>query len=151
MAQSIYVTLETLQTETSVPEIKDKDGKIVRKSYGSVKHTLPRSNYPTPDIFDNEEMFVAWAKEKGALLHLLQNGISADLIDDRAIFKAPVKGEWSPEIGQANVDKREWTISKRPENAKSAEQKAIDAMSQLSPDKLAELFAKMQAQINQGK
>jgi hypothetical protein len=115
MSQSIYVTLETLQTETSVPEIKNKDGKITRKSYGSVKHTLPRNNYPTPEIFDNEEMFLAWAKERGATLHLLQNGISADIIDDRALFKAPVKGEWSPEIGQESVDNRKWSIAKKPE------------------------------------
>jgi hypothetical protein len=115
MSQSIYVTLETLQTETSVPEIKNKDGKITRKSYGSVKHTLPRSNYPTPEIFDNKELFLAWAEEKGATLHLLQNGISADIIDDRALFKAPVKGEWSPEIGQESVNNRKWPIAKKPE------------------------------------
>lgn len=116
MAQSIYVTLATLRTETSVPEIKDKDGKVTRKSYGSVEHTLPRSNYPTPEIFDNEEMFLKWAREQGALLHLLQNGISADIIDDRALFKAPVKGAWSPEIGQASIDGRKWTIAKKPDS-----------------------------------
>lgn len=116
MAQSIYVTLATLRTETSVPEIKDKDGKVTRKSYGSVEHTLPRSNYPTPEVFDNEEEFLAWAKERGALLHLLQNGISADIIDDRALFKASVKGAWSPEIGQNSVNNRTWTIAKKPDS-----------------------------------
>lgn len=143
MAQSIYITLETLQTETSVPEIKDKNGKVIRANHGSVKHTLPRSNYPTPEIFDNEELFLEWARERGALLHLLQNGITADLIDDRAIFKAPVKSEWSPEIGQANVNDRKWTISKRPENAKTDEQKALDAMAKLSPEQLATILASM--------
>lgn len=144
MAQSIYVTLETLKTETSVPEVKDKDGKILRRNYGSVEHTLPRTNYPTPEIFDNEELFVTWARERNALLAILQAGIGAYLIDDRAIFKAMQKGSWSPEIGQANVDKRTFETCKRPEAAKSKEQKAIEAISQLSPESLAAILAQMQ-------
>ena len=143
MAQSIYVTLETLKTETSVPEVKDKDGKIIRRNYGSVQHSLPRSNYPTAEIFDNEEEFLAWAKENNCLLSLLQAGISDYLISDRATFKAMVKGEWSPEIGQKAVNERKWTISKRPENAKTPEQKAIEAISQLSPEQLAAILANM--------
>lgn len=143
MAQSIYVTLETLQTETSVPEIKDKDGKIIRKSYGSVSHSLPRSNYPTPDIFDNESDFLDWATDNNCLLALLQAGINDCLISDRAAFKRMIKNEWSPEIGQANIDNRKWSVSKRPENAKSDETKAIEALSKLSPEQIAELFANM--------
>jgi len=143
MAQSIYVTLETLQTETSVPAITDKDGKVIRKNYGSVSHSLPRSNYPTPETFDNEEMFLEWAQEHNCLLALLQAGINDWLISDRAAFKRPVKNNWSIEIGQANVDSRKWSVSKRPENAKSDEIKAVEALAKLSPEQIAALIASL--------
>lgn len=143
MAQSIYVTLETLETETSVPAVTDKNGKVIRANMGSVKHTLPRSNYPTPEIFDNEELFLDWAQENNCLLALLQAGINDWLISDRAAFKRMVKNDWSLEIGQNNVDSREWTVSKRPENAKSDETKAIEALGKLTPDQIAAILANM--------
>ena len=143
MAQSIYVTLESLQTDTSVPKVTDKDGKVIREGQGSVSHTLPRKNYPTAEIFDNEEKFLTWAQESGALLAILQNGISSWLISDRATFKQMVKGVWSPEIGQENVNAREWSTSTRPENAKTDKQKALDALAKLSPEKIAEILKSM--------
>ena len=143
MSQSIYVTLESLATETSVPEVKDKKGNVTRKSYGSISHTLPRENYPTAEEYDNEEKFLTWAQESGALLSLLQNGVGSWLISDRATFKQPIKGEWSPEIGQKNVDKRKWSTSSRPENAKTDKQKAIDALGKLSAEEIAKIMANM--------
>lgn len=143
MAQSIYVTLESLETETSVPAVTDKDGNIIRPNMGSVSHTLPRANYPTPEQFDNEEAFLEWAQENNALLAILQAGISSWLISDRATFKQMVKGKWSPELGQEAVNNRKWIVSKRPENAKTDEQKAIEALGKLSPEKLAEILASM--------
>lgn len=144
MAQSIYVTLETLETETSVPAVTYKNGKVIRSNMGSVKHTLPRANYPTPEVFDNEELFLDWAQENNCLLALLQAGINDWLISDRAAFKRMVKNDWSLEIGQNNVDTREWSVSKRPENAKSDETKAIEALAKLTPDQIAALIAGMQ-------
>lgn len=143
MAQSIYVTLETLQTETSVPAVTDKDGKVIRSNHGSVSHSLPRENYPTPEIFDNESDFLDWATEHGCLLALLQAGINDWLIADRAAFKRMVKNDWSLEIGQKNVNERKWTVSKRPEAAKSQEQKAIDILGKMSPEQIAEMLAKL--------
>jgi hypothetical protein len=143
MAQSIYITLETLQTETSVPEIKDKDGLVIRKSFGSVLHSLPRENYPTPEIFDDESDFLDWANENGCLLSLLQAGINDWLIADRAAFKRMVKNNWTLEIGQKNVNERKWSVSKRPEAAKSQEQKAIDILGKMTPEQIAEMMKKL--------
>ena len=129
MAQSIYVTLETLSTETSVPQVTDKDGKVLRENFGSVAHTLPRENYPTPDIFDDEELFLDWAQERGALLSLLQSGLNDWLISDRATFKRmPTKDSgkvWSVEFGQEAINNREWTVAKRPNQ--SGTKKVTDA------------------------
>jgi len=143
MSQSIYVTLETLQTETSVPEMKDKNGKILRPNLGSISHSLPRENYPTPEIFDNEVLFLEWVQERGALHAILQAGINDWLIADRAAFKRMVKGSWSESIGQSNVDDRKWTVSTRPENAKTDEQKAKEAMAKLTPAQIAEIIKSM--------
>lgn len=146
MAQSIYITLETLKTETSVPELKDKDDNVIRKSFGSVKHTLPRANYPTVEIFDNEEKFLAWAKEQGALHSLLQAGINDWLISDRSTFKGNPKKEsgkvWSLEYGQERVNNRKWTIASKPKGAQSKEQTAMEYLSSLTPDELKEFMAK---------
>jgi len=143
MSQSIYVTLETLTTETSVPEMKNKDGKILRANMGSISHSLPRENYPTTEIFDNEVLFLEWAQERGALHAILQAGINDWLIADRAAFKRMVKGNWSESIGQSNVNDREWVVSTRPENAKTDEQKAKEAMAKLTPAQIAEIIKSM--------
>jgi hypothetical protein len=142
MAQSIYITLDTLKTETSVPEVQDKDGNVIRKNLGNVAHTLPREHYPTSIIFDNEEQFLEWAQKNNCLLALLQSGINDWLISDRAAFKRMIKGTWTPEIGQNNVDNRKWTVSSKPAGALTAAEKANNAMSALSPEEVAELIAR---------
>ncbi len=142
MSQSIYVTLDTLKTETSVPSIEDKNGKILRQNMGNVAHTLPREHYPTSTIFDNEEQFLEWAQEHDCLLALLQSGINDWLISDRAAFKRMVKGTWTHKIGQNNVDNRKWTVSTKPAGALTAAEKANNAMNALSPEEIAELIAR---------
>jgi hypothetical protein len=135
MAQSIFVTLDTLKTETSVPAI----GKLVQ-------HTLPRSIFPTSEQFADEAKLVAWAEETGCLHACLQKGVQAKLIDARAIFKATKKGaEWSAELGQENVDSMKWEAAERPANAKSDKQKAIEAMTKLSPEELSAIIASLNA------
>jgi len=135
MAQSIFVTLDTLKTETSVPAVGTM-----------VSHTLPRSIFPTSEQFADEQKLVAWAKESGCLHACLQKGIQAKLIDARATFKATKKGaEWSAELGQNNVDGMKWEAAERPASAKSDEQKAIEAMSKLTPEQLAAIIAGMSA------
>jgi hypothetical protein len=142
MSQSIYVTLDTLKTETSVPEVQDKDGNVIRKNFGSVAHTLPREHYPTSTIFDNEEQFLEWAQEHGCLLALLQSGINDWLISDRAAFKRMVKGTWTAEIGQTNINDRKWTVSTKPAGALTPAEKATNAISALSPEEIVELIAR---------
>lgn len=135
MAQSIFVTLDTLETETSVPVVGS-----------NVKHSLPRSMFPTSEQFSDEKKLLAWAEETGCLHACLQKGVSAKLIDARATFKAVKKNEtWSAEYGQKNVDAMKWEPAERPAGAKTDEQKAIEAMSKLDPAKLAELLAMIQA------
>lgn len=128
MAKSIYDTLDDLITETSVPKIEDKDGNVLRKSFGLVKHTLPRKGLPTSEQFEDEEELLAWATESGNLHACLQSGVQARLIDYRAIFKGMKKTDiWSPEFGQANVDKAEWKIVNRPNvnNTEAVKEAAI--------------------------
>ena len=116
MAKSIYDLLDDLQTETSVPEVLGKDGKAIRRHFGMVPHTLPRTALPTSEQFEDEEKLLEWAKETGNLHACLQSGIQARVIDLRAIFKAYRKDEeWSPEYGQANVDSAKWHVVKRPQ------------------------------------
>lgn len=146
MPQSIYVTLETLKTETSVPVAKDKNKKIIRQDMGNVAHTLPREHYPTASIFDNENQFLVWAQEHDCLLSLLQAGINDWLTADRAIFKRMVKGEWTPEIGQNNVNNRPWTILTKPAAAITKAEKAGNALDDLSPEELARVLARYQQQ-----
>jgi len=115
MAKSIYDTLDDLETETSVPKIEDKDGNVLRKSFGMVKHTLPRTGLPTSEQFEHEELLLAWAEETGNLHACLQSGVQARIIEFRAIFKSMKKDDnWTPELGQYNVNKAPWRIVKRP-------------------------------------
>lgn len=133
MAQSIYVTLDTLKIETSVPAIG-----------GMVEHTLPAEQFPTAEQFGDEEKLLAWAKENNCLHSCLQKGINQHLIDIRAEFKKVKKDEtWSEEIGYKNINSYEWKVKTRPATAKSDEEKAIEALGKLSPEKLAEILAKM--------
>jgi len=133
MAQSIFVTLDILETETSVPAIG-----------GMVRHTLPRSIFPTSEQFSDEKKLVAWAEENNCLHACLQKGVQAKLIDARATFKATKKGvTWSTEYGQSNVNNMKWDPAERPANAKTDEEKAIEAMSKLDPAKLASLLEMM--------
>ena len=122
MAQSIFVTLETLETETSVPAINK-----------TVQHTLPRAMFPTAQQFESEEMLVAWARETGCLHACLQKGVQAKLIDARATFKAVKKGEtWTVELGQKNVDGMKWEAAERPKQGEVAKIKAERAQAELT-------------------
>ena len=113
-SQSIYVTLDTLQTETSVPGQTPK----------MQSHTLPRSAFPTSEQFEHADKLEAWAKEAGVMHACLQKGIQKHLIDIRAAFKACKKADtWTPAYGQANVDAYEWTVTPRP--AIKADKQAI--------------------------
>ena len=132
MAKSIYDLLDDLQTETSVPEVTDKDGKTIRPHFGMVPHTLPRSALPTSEQFEDEEKLLEWAKETGNLHACLQSGIQARVIDLRAIFKSYKKDEaWSPEYGQANVDNSEWKVVTRPQGKKDPKAVITDFLSKM--------------------
>ena len=121
MAKSIYDLLDDLTTETSVPEVKDKNDNVIRSHFGMVAHTFPREALPTSEEFEDEEKLLAWAKETGNLHACLQSGIQARVIDLRAIFKSYKKDEeWLPSYGQANVDNAEWRVVKRPQKTDKA-------------------------------
>ena len=125
MAKSIFETLDDLNTETSVPEVKNKDGKVVRKNMGNIEHSLPRKLFPTAETFESNEKLLAWSEENNYTHALLQAGIQKGLIDCRARFKACKKDEtWTPEMGQAAVDGMTWEIVERPQGNNSAKIKA---------------------------
>lgn len=114
MAKSIFETLDSLQTETSVPAI----GK-------NVEHSLPRTLFPVAEIFEDGDKLLAWSNENGFTHALLQAGIQKGLIDCRAKFKACKKDEtWTPELGQEQVDGMTWETVSRPKGDSSAKVKA---------------------------
>ena len=82
MAKSIFEILDTLHTETSVPTV----GK-------NVEHTLPRTIFPTAEIFESSEKLLAWTNEHGFTHALIQAGLQKGLIDCRASFKACKKDD----------------------------------------------------------
>jgi hypothetical protein len=134
MAQSIYLTLETLETETSVPAIGEM-----------VTHKLPAEQLPTAEQYADKDQLLAWAEENDFTHACLQKGINQHIIDIRAKFKLVKKGdEWTPEYGDNNVKAFTWKVKARPENAKSDEEKAKEAMAKLSPEQIAEIIAAMQ-------
>ena len=144
MAKSIYDILDSLETETSVPEVQDKDGNVIRESFGSVAHTLPREGLPTSEQFENKEKLLAWAEETDNLHECLQSGIQSRIIDYRAIFKGMKKDDtWTPEFGQANVDKSKWKIVTRPEGKKSAVDVATNYLASLSVEERAKFIANL--------
>ena len=120
MAKSIFETLDSLQTETSVP--------VVGKT---IEHSLPRSLFPTAETFEDSEKLLAWANENNFTHALLQQGIQKGLIDCRAKFKSCKKDEtWTPEMGQAAVDCMKWETVQRPKEnniAKIKGQAELDA------------------------
>ena len=132
MAKSIFEILGDLTTETSVPEIKK-----------TVQHTIPRRLFPEPEIFDNAEKLLAWAEERKFTHALLQMGLQKGLIDLRARFKATKKDEtWSEMLGQRNVDSHEWETVTRGKSTDKVGN-AVEALSKLSPEQLAEILAKL--------
>ena len=132
MAKSIFEILADLTTETSVPEM----GK-------TIEHTIPRSLFPTAEEFENEEKLLNWARANGYVHSLLQMGLQKGLIDVRAKFKSCKKDDtWTPEYGQANVDSHKWEITERPKSGDKVGN-AVEALSKLSPEQLAEILARM--------
>ena len=132
MAKSIFEILADLQTETSVPEIKK-----------TVQHTIPRSLFPEPEIFDNAEKLLAWTEENNFTHALLQMGLQKGLIDLRARFKATKKDEtWSETLGQRNIDSHKWeTVTRGKAGDKVGN--AVAALEKLTPEQLAEILAKL--------
>jgi len=132
MAQSIFTTLATRKTLTTVPFLgKDADGKTIR-----VEQTIPDELFPTDQEFENPEKLEEWARETGCLFAMIQMGVEKALIESRAKFKMPKKGKnnapdtWTPEYGQTNVDNMEWTPMKRPgqsNNAKAIAEASLKA------------------------
>ena len=123
MAQSIYVTLATRKTETSVPQVTDNDGNVMRKSFGSPEMTIPDEALPTDKEFESVELLEQWCKDNGVFHQCLQSGISSRLIDLRAIFKAmPNKADfesgvrWDVEYGQNALNEAEWKVQERPDS-----------------------------------
>lgn len=142
MAKSIFEILSDMQTETTVPFMgTDKDGKTIL-----VPHTIPEDLFPTDLEFEDPELLLSWAEENNHTFALLQRGIAKTLIEVRAIFKAPKKGKdkspdtWTPEMGQANVNKMEFTHMKRPNQSNNGQAVAKAV--------LAETVANMQLMID---
>ncbi len=115
MAKSIYEILADLTTTTSVP------------NHGSeIEHTIPENLFPDDSTFESAELLLEWAEDHGFTHALLQKGIQKGLIDARATFKSCKKDDtWTPEYGQANVDKMEWTITKRPNQGNKKVSEAV--------------------------
>lgn len=147
MSQSIYELLDSLETETSVPMVKGKDGQILRPDYGMVKHYIPAGMVPTSEEFENEEKLLDWAKVHGVLHQMLQTGIQGRIIELRAKFKSMKKSEtWTKEKGQENIDKAEWRIVTRPktgDKSESDESVATKFLASLTPEQRAEFMAKL--------
>lgn len=131
MAKSIFEILDDLNTETSVPEVKDSKGKILRKNFGVVSHTIPRDFLPTSEQFEDEEKLLEWFQDSGNLHAGLQSAVQKRLIDLRAIFKSMGKDdEWTEEFGQDRLNNAEWKIVSRPKvgtNVKALEKAKLDA------------------------
>lgn len=109
--QSIFVTLDTLTTSTSVPGQTPK----------MQPHTLPRAAFPTSEQFENEQELITWATDSGIMHAVLQKGVRSHLIDIRAKFKACKKNDiWSNQYGQQAVDSYEWEIQTRPNQNNAA-------------------------------
>jgi len=132
-AQSIFTTLDTLKTETSVPGANPK----------MQPHTLPREQFPTSQQFEDETALLDWAQESGILHAVLQKGVRAHLIDCRAKFKAVKKGDtWTNDYGQTNLDAYKWEVQARPTGKKTDEQIAKEYMASLTPEQLKAFLSK---------
>lgn len=134
-SQSIFTTLDTLKTETSVPGQTPK----------MQPHTLPREAFPTSKQFESEQELLAWATEKGIVHSVLQKGVKAHLIDIRAKFKACPKGSiWTNDYGQANIDTYAWEVQTRPNQTGSVnEDKVLGFLSNLTPEQKAKFMEKL--------
>jgi len=133
MAESIYTQLENQKITTPVNE----------KDY---THPLPEGLFPDDKTFEYKEGLLTWAEERDFTFRLLQKGLQKAIIEVRACFKGHKKNEiWNEDLGLANLEELTWKTVDRPETVKSNEDKAIDALSKLSPEKIAELLTKLQA------
>ena len=131
MAKSIFETLATLTTETTV------------QGFGEVNHNLPKELFPTDEQFEDGVQLLAWAEENGYTHALLQMGLQKGLIDIRAKFRFVKKNDtWTPEYGQKNVDSHKWEVTERPKSGDKVKA-AVDTLSKLSPEQLAEILAKL--------
>ncbi len=133
MSESIYTQLENQKITTPM------NGK-------DYIHPLPKGLFPDDKTFEYKEGLLTWAEERDFTFRLIQKGLQKAIIEVRACFKSCKKTEtWNEDLGLANLEEMIWKTIDRPETAKSNEDKAIDALSKLSPEKIAELLAKLQA------
>ncbi len=117
-SQSIFVTLDSLSTTTSVPGQTPKQQPM----------TLPREAFPTSEEFENAEELLAWAEDAGITQAVLQKGIQKHLVDIRACFKACKKDDtWSIKYGQVNVDDYDWEVQTRPNSTPDIASAKLDA------------------------
>ena len=131
MAKSIFETLADLTTETTV------------QGHGEVSHNLPKELFPTDEQFEDGAQLLAWSEENGYTHSLLQMGLQKGLIDIRAKFRFVKKNDtWTPEYGQKNVDSHKWEVTERPKSGDKVKA-AVDTLSKLSPEQLAEILAKL--------
>ena len=115
-SQSIFITLATLKTKTSVP---GEDPKMQA-------HTLVRDLYPTAEEFENAEKLLVWADSKKVTHSALQLGVKQFLVLNRACFKACKKADtWSVEYGQKNSDAFTWPVQEKPSENKGSKM-AVD-------------------------
>ena len=137
MSESIFIVLANRKTTTSVPALgKDEKGKTIKEI-----QSLPNHLFPNDKVFEDKEALIAWATENDTLFPLLQMGLQSGLIDARAKFKFVGKNDvWTSEYGQNNVNNMKWKPVKRPEASLSAETKAINALSGMTPEQIATIM-----------
>jgi hypothetical protein len=105
MSKSTYETLNTMATETSVPHFSKE----------LVPHTLNNAVLPDGDTYLNAEKLETWARNKGVLHAVLQQGIVSGIIKIRAAFKGVKKDEvWTIKQGQNQADAWTWTAQTTP-------------------------------------
>lgn len=130
--KTTYQTLNEQKTETSVPHYSDDN----------VQHDLPTDMFPDGETYVDASRLEAWARDTGNMHAMLQLGVQQGLIKVRATFKSKKKDQdWSPEVGQAQVDIWEWPVQSKPKTKKSDEELAKEYLASLTPAQIKALMA----------
>lgn len=123
--KSTYETLNAQSTETSVPHYSEDN----------VPHDLPAGKFPDGETYVNAAMLEQWARDNDCMFECLQLGIQQGLIKVRATFKSKKKGQdWTPEVGQANVDAWEWPSQGKPKTKKSDADVAAEFLASMTAE-----------------